>query len=166
MSLLSFLVIVIGVLFAPQDSLDEGPQAAYVAHFLAHLEERHAPVFLAACHAPATGYTARLLLEVGSRKGLLIETRNTSVIGVADMQINSEGLVVSETEGGIYSYARMRQLARELAGYRFELLAPFRVHDMQASTPREICSHGEGKSLDPEIDMEIRQSVTPSVPSR
>ena len=164
MSLLSLLIAVIGVLLAQQSWSDEGPQAAYVAHFLADIEERHAVVFLTACHAPATGYAASLLLEVGSRKGLLIETRNTSVIGVADIQVNSEGVVVSETEGGIYSYARMGKLVRELAGYGFELLAPFSAGDVQARTPREICSHGEGKDLDPEIDTEIRQSVVPSVP--
>ncbi len=163
MSLLSLLVAVIGGLLAQQSWSDEGPQAAYVAHFLADIEERHASVFLAVCHAPATGYAARLLLEVGSRKGLLIETRNASVIGVADIQVNSERVVVSETEGGIYSYARMGKLARELAGYGFELLASFSAGGMQARTPREICSRGEGKGLDSEIDAEIGQSVVPSV---
>lgn len=113
--------------------------------WLANVESRQRPVFMTRCSRVTQGtkeaqtYTATLIIEAGSEKAKLIEAEDGYVVNIADVDVGHGGLVLRETNGGVYSYARVEELVSELAGGRFHLLAPFRAADVQKLPATQSC---------------------------
>jgi hypothetical protein len=108
----------------------EQPTNAY----LSELEKKNASVFVAQCDvtikakkgAEKTSCRASLLIDVNTQKGLLIESEANVVVNLAAVGFNQNGLALGETNGGVYSYARVTGLIKELSHSRFILLSPFK----------------------------------------
>ena len=109
---------------------------------LSEMEARKASIFYSRCKSKTDArFTALLLFEVGTARGLLIEWRDESVVNVGTVTLTEQGLKIEETLGGIYSYDRVKKLADEMSGYKFTLFAPLRVNALENGTPTNRCAN-------------------------
>ncbi len=107
--------------------------SVYAEEYLQTLEARNAAVFYSQCNSEKPSpYVATLLFEIGSRRGLLIETKKPVVVNLATVIINDDGLEIIETHGGEYTRKRVIKLINELIKIRFKFLSPFRIEKFKA----------------------------------
>jgi hypothetical protein len=112
----------------------------FTKSYLEELDIRGASIFLSQCESTTDGqYTATLIFEVGSTKGLLIEKKKMTVVNLATVIFGNKGLVVEETHGGIYTYERVSKLLNELQGYKFSLLIPFSMRELETVKSFDMC---------------------------
>ena len=133
-----FRYVLLLLLFSPIFSY--GGMQDYANDYLKDMESRNATAFYSRCKSKADGrYMATLIFEVGSTKGLLIETRNRVVVNLATVIIGPKGLTIEETHGGIYTYERVKKLAEELVRYKFNILMPVREKVLESDIPSDTC---------------------------
>ena len=155
-------------LFSPQQIWPyDGDKGQFVTKLLQNIEAKHGAVFFSQCEWKAEAlYRATLVFEVGSTRGILIEAEDEFVTSLADVNLESDGLKVVEADGGVYTYARVHKLISELASYKFRLLMPFKVKDLESARSADVCARKKGKDLDPEIDREIGNSISRKAKSK
>ncbi len=120
--------------------LSYGDMGGFVESCLRDIQARKAAVFYSQCESKAdTKYTAVLMFEAGSAKGLLIERKDKTVVNLATVMIGEKGLIIEETYGGVYTYDRVKKLVYELVGYKFKLLSPLKVKDFERERASNIC---------------------------
>jgi len=140
MALSRYLFVIFIVVFLLMLNSSYGDMGVYADDFLKKMVDKKAAVFSSQCKGKADGqYTASLIFEIGSAKGLLIESRNKVVINLATVTIENGGSVIEETQGGVYSYERVKKLADELRGYGFYLLAPIKMNALESINSNDIC---------------------------
>jgi hypothetical protein len=136
MAWISYLVFII-LLFP---LLSYGNMDDFTKSYLEELDISGASIFLSQCKSTTDGqYTATLIFEVGSTKGLLIEKKKMTVVNLATVILGNKGLVVEETHGGIYTYERVGKLLNELQGYKFSLLIPFSMRELETVRSFDMC---------------------------
>jgi hypothetical protein len=74
-------------------------------------------------------YSATVVIEIGSKKGLLIEKNGQTVISVATLSVHSKGFRIEDAHGSGDSHARVNKLVKELSGKQFQLLVPMRIKE-------------------------------------
>jgi hypothetical protein len=131
-------VLVWALIFLP--SLAYGDMNDFATAYLNAIESKKGAVFFSQCKSKINNrYTATLIFEVGNMRGLLIERNQKFIVNLATVELGTDGLVIEETHGGVYSYERVKRLVDELGGYQFRLLLPFRVKELGNLEPRDMC---------------------------
>lgn len=132
-------ILFVILLFLPTFAI--GDMGDFARDYISEMAGRNASVFYSQCVSKVTGqYTAVLIFEAGSKKGLLIEKKDKTVINLATVMIGEKGLTIEETHGGMYTYDRVKKLIDELAGYKFRFLSPVKINDLE-NTTNNICTN-------------------------
>ncbi|MFO0752294.1 MAG: hypothetical protein U0411_03080 [Thermodesulfovibrionales bacterium] len=120
-------------------ALSYGDMGDFAEDYLRDMEVRSAAVFYSQCESKPNGqYTATLIFEAGSTRGLLIERKDKTVVNLATVMLGEKGLTIEETHGGVYTYDRVKKLVDELAGYNFIFLSPLRVKALESSRTNNV----------------------------
>ena len=127
------LMILVAVLpqYALCGSLDD-----FTKNYLQRIEQKNAAVcYCVASWVTNAEYSATVVFEIGSKKGLLIEKNGQAVISVATLSVQSKGFRIEDAHGKGDSHARVNKLVKELSGKQFQLLVPMRVREFDSKKP-------------------------------
>ena len=114
----------------------------YAKDYLIKMEKNNTAVFITKCKSKKDPkYTVTLLFPSYSKEGLLIEKKENVVVNLATIIITSKGLKIEETHGGVYTYNRVLNLAKELSNKKFLFFAPLSIDKFNRIEPFEICSY-------------------------
>jgi hypothetical protein len=109
-----------------------------LSHYMAKFERQGSSVFLSQCGHDPDG-RAVLAFGMGEGKGLLLELYGPTVVNLATVSTNGNDVTIDETHGGVYSYSRVHDLAKDLVRSQFSLLAGARLHNLLELKPSRRC---------------------------
>ena len=123
--------LILIIAFFPTYSLC-GNLDAYTQNYLQRIQNKNATVAFCLCSSKTNSqYSAALVIEIGTKKGLLIEKNGQAVVGLATLSITSKGFRVEDFHGEGYGRDRVNKLVKELSGKQFQLLTPMRINQFE-----------------------------------
>ena len=133
--------LILIVAFFPKYS-QGGDLDLFTKNYLQRIENKNAAVCYCVCSSTRNSqYSAAVILEVGTKKGLLIEKNGQSVVGLATLSLTSKGFRIEDSHGVGYGRDRANKLVRELSGKQFHLLTPMRVKQLEAKKAWDFYSN-------------------------
>lgn len=112
--------ILLGIAFAFPCICMAGGFSNYYRSYKHTIAESRELTFYASCSGPSG--VKSLYLEPNKKTGLLVEKRGVTIVNLASVLIKNGRLLLSQTNGGIYSYARVQKLLNYFASQKFSML--------------------------------------------
>lgn len=139
-----WFALVVTVVLLPRPLVADSELKAWVDAQLARWEARGELVFASRCEAEVEGKHARstLLLVPALNEGFLVEERSGRVVNTGQFDARRGPDFDLETNGGIYSRTRVKNLIRHLLSQPFGLHSPLRPSGWEAIRSGSGCPEG------------------------
>jgi hypothetical protein len=125
------LWLILIVAFFPKYSLG-GDLDSYTRNYLERIESKNAAVCYCLCRSKTDSlYSAAVVIEIGEKKGLLIERNGHAVVNLATLTVSPKGFHIEDTHGGNDSHDRVNKLVKELSGKHYQLMFPMRMREFE-----------------------------------